>query len=314
MNPASMRNGRSAAPVSVTGVDLGHHHCSVPHQLMRQEPLGPLHQPRPVEVLSLKVESAAAHHRTSGNRQHSGIRDHMPANLRIRTDWTPERIRSQAARIWLPNVQTLCRAWSCASGDSSSARISGLHGRLRNRLARSSTSSERLVWFGLRSVHFASAARPTDPCIRSRRMDLGRQRRKRAARRAGAFTHPKHSLSPDTSVEESDSAMPGHPTLDTLRARKGGRYGRDVSQNCKRRSVPPDPTHAESLCRLIDREAHQSRDKTVCERSCAPHDWSGYIGASPEDADYKHLAEGWIRRCSKACPGRLMESKTSATS
>lgn len=38
------------------------------------------------------------------NRQHSTIRDHMPAHHRFRDDWTPERIRRQAVRFG-PNVE-----------------------------------------------------------------------------------------------------------------------------------------------------------------------------------------------------------------
>ena len=84
-------------------VDIGHHYYSVPHQLMRQE-LWARVTPRTVEVYH-KGQRVAAHQRTSGNRQHSTIRDHMPANHRFRTDWTPERIRTQAARVG-PNVET----------------------------------------------------------------------------------------------------------------------------------------------------------------------------------------------------------------
>ena len=84
-------------------VDIGHRYYSVPHQLMRQE-LWARVTPRTVEVYH-KGQRVAAHQRTSGNRQHSTIRDHMPANHRFRTDWTPERIRTQAARVG-PNVET----------------------------------------------------------------------------------------------------------------------------------------------------------------------------------------------------------------
>ena len=78
-------------------VDVGRHYYSVPHQLLKQK-LWVRITARTIEAY-FKGRRVAAHQRTSGNRQHSTHRDHMPANHRFRTDWTPERIRRQAARI-----------------------------------------------------------------------------------------------------------------------------------------------------------------------------------------------------------------------
>ena len=78
-------------------VDIGRHYYSVPHQLLKQK-LWARITARTVEVY-FKGQRVASHARTSGNRQHSTIRDHMPAHHRFREDWTPERIRRQAARI-----------------------------------------------------------------------------------------------------------------------------------------------------------------------------------------------------------------------
>lgn len=72
-------------------VDIGRHYYSVPHQLLCQE-LWARITARTVESYD-KYQRVAAHTRTSGNRQHSTFRDHIPANHRFRTDWTPERIR-----------------------------------------------------------------------------------------------------------------------------------------------------------------------------------------------------------------------------
>ena len=83
-------------------VDIGRHYYSVPHQLLKQK-LWARITARTVEVY-FKGQRVASHARTSGNRQHSTHRDHMPAHHRFREDWTPERIRSQAARIG-PNVE-----------------------------------------------------------------------------------------------------------------------------------------------------------------------------------------------------------------
>jgi transposase len=75
----------------------------VPYQLVKKE-LWARITARTVEVY-FKGQRVASHARTSGNRQHSTIRDHMPLHHRFREDWTPERIRGQAARIG-PNVET----------------------------------------------------------------------------------------------------------------------------------------------------------------------------------------------------------------
>ena len=83
-------------------IDVGRHYYSVPHQLLKQK-LWVRITGRTIEVY-FKGQRVAAHQRTSGNRQHSTHRDHMPANHRFQTDWTPERIRRQAARIG-PNTE-----------------------------------------------------------------------------------------------------------------------------------------------------------------------------------------------------------------
>ncbi len=83
-------------------IDVHRHYYSVPHQLLREK-LWVRITARTIEAY-FKGQRVAAHQRTSGNRQHSTHRDHMPANHRFRTDWTPERIRRQAARIG-PNTE-----------------------------------------------------------------------------------------------------------------------------------------------------------------------------------------------------------------
>jgi hypothetical protein len=41
----------------------------------------------------------AAHMRSSSNRRHTTVREHMPSSHRRYADWTPERIRRQAGEI-----------------------------------------------------------------------------------------------------------------------------------------------------------------------------------------------------------------------
>ena len=84
-------------------IDVDRHYYSVPHHLLKQK-LWVRITARTVEIFD-KGQRVAAHARSSGNRQHSTHRDHMPANHRFREDWTPEKIRRQAARIG-PNTET----------------------------------------------------------------------------------------------------------------------------------------------------------------------------------------------------------------
>jgi transposase len=77
-------------------VDIGRHYYSVPYQLLKKK-LWARITTRTVEVY-FNGQRVASHARTSGNRQHSTIRDHMPAHHRFRIDWSPERIRRYAAK------------------------------------------------------------------------------------------------------------------------------------------------------------------------------------------------------------------------
>ena len=83
-------------------VDIGRHYYSVPYQLLKQK-LWARITARTVEVY-FKGQRVASHVKTSGNHQHSTLQDHMPAHHRFREDWTPERIRKQAAHL-SPNVE-----------------------------------------------------------------------------------------------------------------------------------------------------------------------------------------------------------------
>jgi len=87
-------------------IDVGRHYYSVPHHLLKQK-LWVRITARTVEAY-LKGQRVASHQRTSGNRQHSTQRDHMPAHHRFREDWTPEKIRRQAARIG-PNSEAFVK-------------------------------------------------------------------------------------------------------------------------------------------------------------------------------------------------------------
>src|ERR1051326_9033345 len=53
---------------------------------------------RTVEVFH-RGNRVAAHMRSSSNRKHTTVREHMPSRHRRYADWTPERLRRQAGAI-----------------------------------------------------------------------------------------------------------------------------------------------------------------------------------------------------------------------
>ena len=82
-------------------VELKKHYYSVPYQLMKKK-LWARITLRTIEIFH-NGQRVASHVWGSGNRQHSTIPDHMPANHRFLADFTPQRIRKQAMEIG-PNV------------------------------------------------------------------------------------------------------------------------------------------------------------------------------------------------------------------
>jgi transposase len=78
-------------------VDVDKHYYSVPHQLLREKVWARI-TARTVEVF-YRGKRVAAHVRSSSNRKHTTVREHMPSSHRRYADWTPERIRRQAGAI-----------------------------------------------------------------------------------------------------------------------------------------------------------------------------------------------------------------------
>jgi len=80
------------------------HYYSAPHSLLREKVWVRL-TARTVEIFH-QGQRVAAHVRTSGNRQHTTIPDHMPASHRRHSEWSPERLKAWAAKIG-PHTATL---------------------------------------------------------------------------------------------------------------------------------------------------------------------------------------------------------------
>ncbi len=78
-------------------VEVAKHYYSVPHALLRQE-LWARITARTVELFH-GGNRVAVHVRSSSNRKHTTVREHMPSSHRRYADWTPERIQGRANEI-----------------------------------------------------------------------------------------------------------------------------------------------------------------------------------------------------------------------
>ncbi len=85
-------------------VEIDRHYYSVPHGLLKAQVWVRI-TAGTVEIFH-EEQRVASHARTSGNRRHSTVLDHMPPNHRAYADWTPERLIRWAGKIG-PNTATL---------------------------------------------------------------------------------------------------------------------------------------------------------------------------------------------------------------
>src|SRR5262249_18641274 len=78
-------------------VEIDKHYYSVPHQLLREKVWARI-TARTVEVFH-RGKRVAAHVRSSSNRRHTTVREHMPSSHRRFADWTPEQLKRRAGEI-----------------------------------------------------------------------------------------------------------------------------------------------------------------------------------------------------------------------
>lgn len=85
-------------------VDIDRHYYSVPHSLLKEKVWARLTE-RTIEIFHAG-QRVAAHARTSGNRRHSTVMAHMPANHQFYAGISPESLNRMAEKIG-PNAVTL---------------------------------------------------------------------------------------------------------------------------------------------------------------------------------------------------------------
>jgi transposase len=86
-------------------IDIDAHYYSVPYRFARAEVEARL-TAHGVEIFH-KGERIAVHLRSSGNRKHTTVPEHMPSSHRRYAGWTIERIREDARKIG-PATAALC--------------------------------------------------------------------------------------------------------------------------------------------------------------------------------------------------------------
>jgi transposase len=117
-------------------VEVEKHYYSVPHQLLREK-LWARITTRTVELFH-NGKRIAAHLRSSSDRKHTTVREHMPSSHQRYADWTPERLKRQAGEIGrntatlvelvLTEKTTPSRASAPASASCGWPRVTGLSG------------------------------------------------------------------------------------------------------------------------------------------------------------------------------------------
>jgi transposase len=85
-------------------VEIDRHYYSVPHSLLKAQVWVRITD-RTVEIFH-EDQRVASHARTSSNRKHTTVMDHMPSNHRAYADWTPEHLCRWATKVG-PNTEAL---------------------------------------------------------------------------------------------------------------------------------------------------------------------------------------------------------------
>ena len=130
-----LRKWRLRAALIDNHVESDKNYYSAPHTLLREKVWVPI-TARTVEIFH-RGERVTAHLRTSSNRQHSTVRDHMPSSHRRLAHWTPEKLRRKAAGIGpetLALVEVILRERTHEQGFRSCLgimRLARCHGRDR---------------------------------------------------------------------------------------------------------------------------------------------------------------------------------------
>ncbi len=85
-------------------IDIDRHYYSVPHSLLKEKVWARITE-RTIEIFHIG-QRVASHVRTSSNRRHTTVMEHMPANHQFYAGWSPEKLNRLAEKVG-PNAVTL---------------------------------------------------------------------------------------------------------------------------------------------------------------------------------------------------------------
>ena len=255
-------------------VEVKKHYYSVPYPLLRETVWARI-TARTVEVFH-RGKRVAAHVRSSSNRKHTTVREHMPSSHRRFADWTPESLMRRADEIGRNTsalIEVILR--------EKHASRAGLP-RLRRHPAPRQELWRRAAWKPPASRALEIGARSYSSVNSILKNNLDRQRPATAHGRAGDIPrqHPWPWLLP----LRKGRSMLTHPTLDQLRALEARRHGRSLRRTASAGQAR-DLAHAEWLALLLDREAANRDTRRFRTRLRAAKLRHGQ--AAIEDVDYR---------------------------
>jgi DNA replication protein DnaC len=252
-------------------VEIEKDYYSVPQQLLREKVWARI-TARTIEVFH-RGKRVAAHVRSSSNRKHTTVREHMPSSHRRYADWTPERLKHQASEIGRHTSALVVIILRERAHPEQGFRACVGILRLAKTYGR-----ERLEAACCRALEIGARSYSSVNSILKNNLD----RQRPAMPADGPAIATTISAAPLTSTEEMTSDA--HPTLDQLRALKLDGMAQAFVELEAQEEVR-NLAHAEWLALLLDREAANRNTRRFQTRLRAARLRHGQPAI--EDVDYR---------------------------
>ena len=244
-------------------VDIDAHYYSVPYRFARAEVEARL-TARGVEIFH-KGERIAVHLRSSGNRKHTTVPEHMPSSHRRYAGWTIERIREDARKIG-PATAALCEQILEARPHPRSPRAQRASHRTHRR--EPAPRPRQTEQTGLtRNPVREKLSRPTCAAPRA---GLSRYRG------AASSRNPWAQSSRFRRAASSESASRAQRTQRAACSRSGRTTWASCGASCRRIRKTMSPGRRNDCASRAIRANAGSRIADVCDRRASELWWSGH--------------------------------------
>ena len=246
----------------------------MPHQLLREKVWARI-TARTIEVFH-RGKRVAAHVRSSANRKHTTVREHMPSSHRRYADWTPERLKRQAGEIGRNTaalVEIILRERAHPEQGFRASigilRLAKTFGRERLEAA-----CGRALEIGARSYSSVNSILKNN---------LDRQRPAHARGRAGDSAR-QHPWPHATSIEEmtNDAHPSHHRPAQSAQARRHGEAFVELAGARARPAISPTPNGWRCCSTARPPTAAPGASRPGCARARLRHSQ-----AAIEDVDYR---------------------------